>query len=214
MRYSNRVVEANRPAADSQAAELVKLRTEAKALRQKVDELRKQVAEHVQWRPAQAQSSASPSSSVASAVVSDATSEAYRIDLYKLACAAPHSLPLTNNLTMNDARNLSRALRLYAREHQGEIPADFGQAALYFETNREPPHASEFELVFQGSMQDLTNVPEQAVALIRERQPWPTPSGQWARVYIMAGLEEKVVESADNFQSWEADHLIPPLSGP
>ncbi len=68
---------------------------------------------------------------------------------------------------------------------------------------------SQFEIVYQGSYNELTNVPLQAVALIRERQPWPTPGGKWARIYIMAG-EIEIVESDDNFQSWEAAHIIPP----
>jgi tellurite resistance-related uncharacterized protein len=70
--------------------------------------------------------------------------------------------------------------------------------------------SSDFELVFQGSKKELTNVPEQAVALLRERQAWQTPSGKWARIYVMAGGEVKVVESDGSFQSWEAAHVIPP----
>lgn len=70
---------------------------------------------------------------------------------------------------------------------------------------------SEFEIVFRGTLDDLTNVPEQAVVLIRERQPWPTPGGKWARLYVMANGEISVVESDDNFQSWEAAHVIPPV---
>ena len=69
---------------------------------------------------------------------------------------------------------------------------------------------SKFEMVYQGSYNELTNVPWQEVALIRERQAWPTPSGKWARIYVTANGEVKVVESDDNFQSWEAEHLIPP----
>jgi hypothetical protein len=80
-----------------------------------------------------------------------------------------------------------------------------------------PPHKQqesflirEFEMVYQGSSNELTNVPWQAVALIRERQAWPTPGGKWARIYVMASGEIEIVESADNFQSWEAAHIIPP----
>ena len=71
---------------------------------------------------------------------------------------------------------------------------------------------SEFEMVYQGSLKELTSIPDQVVALLRERQAWPTPRGKWARIYVMANGFVKVVESDDNFQSWDAEHIIPPPS--
>ena len=68
---------------------------------------------------------------------------------------------------------------------------------------------SEFEMVYQGSYNELTNVPWQEVALIRERQAWLTPSGKRARIYVMTSGEIAIVESDDNFQSWEAEHIVP-----
>jgi len=47
-------------------------------------------------------------------------------------------------------------------------------------------------------------------SLIRERSPWTAPSGKSARVYGMGDGSSQVVEADDNFQSWEAIHLIPP----
>jgi hypothetical protein len=111
---------------------------------------------------------------------------------------------------MRDARNLSRAVRFYAREHQGEFPSAFDEAADYYEKDEPLPRTSDFELVFQGSTKDLASIPEQAVALLRERQSWPTPGGKSARIYVMVGGDVRVVESEDNFQSWEAEHVIPP----
>jgi hypothetical protein len=74
----------------------------------------------------------------------------------------------------------------------------------------ESPLPSGFEMVYEGSTNELTNVPWQEVALIRERQPWPTPGGKWARIYVTAHGEIEIVESDDNFQSWEAEHIVPP----
>ena len=65
-------------------------------------------------------------------------------------------------------------------------------------------------MVYQGSFNEFTNIPDQAVALIRERQPWPTPRGKSARIYVMANGFVRIVEADDNFQSWEAEHIIPP----
>ncbi len=55
------------------------------------------------------------------------------------------------------------------------------------------------------------------VALIREREPWLTPEGNWARVYGYADGWSEIVQPydpEDNFQSWEAAHVIPPPDFP
>lgn len=212
-RLSNRVSEPN--TAEDQTTELTKLRTKAEALREQTDGRRLAADQSQSWTPQSASSlNSATGSSVSSHVVSDSDSEEYRVELYRLACAAPHSYPLTNNWTMDDARNLGWAVRKYAREHQGEFPSDFDQAADYYRKDKPLPRTSDFELVFQGSRNELANVPEQAIALLRERQAWQTSSGKWARIYVMAGGDVKVVESDDGFQSWEAEHVIPPpLSG-
>ena len=213
-RLSNLVAQASRVSAEDASAELLKLRSEVEALRKQTNELGRHRAEERQWRPSDSDSStrSKTSSSVAAEVVSDSDSEEYRVQLYRMASAAPHSPPLTNDRTTGDARNLSSALRKYAREHQGEFPTNFDEAASYYYKDEPLPRTSEFELVYQGSLNELTNVPPQAVALIRERQAWPTPRGKWARVYVMVEGNVKVVESDDNFQSWEAAHVLPPLS--
>jgi hypothetical protein len=90
-----------------------------------------------------------------------------------------------------------------------DLVADKGESGAP-PKQQESSRLSEFEMVYQGSYNELTNVPWQEVALIRERQAWPTPSGKWARIYVTADGDVKVVESDDNFQSWEAEHIIPP----
>ena len=90
-----------------------------------------------------------------------------------------------------------------------DLVADKGESATPPE-QQVSSRLSEFEMVYQGSYNELTNVPWQEVALIRERQAWPTPSGKWARIYVSASGEIEIVESDDNFQSWEAEHIIPP----
>ncbi len=90
-----------------------------------------------------------------------------------------------------------------------DLVADKGESATP-PKQQESSRISEFEMVYQGSYNELTNVPWQEVALIRERQAWPTPGGKWARIYVMANGEASVVESDDNFQPWEAEHIIPP----
>jgi len=121
---------------------------------------------------------------------------------------------------LNDARALTAALRKYADEHEGAFPFNLEQIGPYLPKPSEadsPPWANaplsgtnDFHLVFQGSQTDLTNIPPRRVALIRERQPWLTPDGKWARVYGYADGAASPVESDDNFQSWDAQHIIPP----
>ena len=66
-----------------------------------------------------------------------------------------------------------------------------------------------FEIVYQGSLDQLKNIPLGSVALIRDRQAWLAPSGKMAKVYGMADGSGLIVESDDNFQSWEAEHILP-----
>jgi hypothetical protein len=121
---------------------------------------------------------------------------------------------------LNDARVLTAALRQYANEHQGRFPLSLDQVASYFPKPLEPDSPSwmnaplsgtnDFELVFQGAQSDLTNVPPRRVALARERQPWPTADGKFGRVYGYADGAASTVIADDNFQSWDAQHIIPP----
>jgi len=121
---------------------------------------------------------------------------------------------------LNDARAITEALRKYADEHEGEFPTNLDQVTPYLPKDLEadsPPWANapltgtnDFEIVYQGSRDDLSNIPPRRVALIRERQPWLTPDGKWARVYGYADGAASPVESDDNFQSWDSRHIIPP----
>ena len=109
-----------------------------------------------------------------------------------------------------DAVIVSSVICKYARNHQGQFPSSLDQIAPYL--LREPglTGTNEFEIVYQGSLDQLTNVPLQSVAVIRDRQSWQAPSGKMAKVYGMAGGIGQIVESEDNFQSWEAEHIIEP----
>jgi hypothetical protein len=113
----------------------------------------------------------------------------------------------------NDATSLIWCLGEYARDHQGQLPSSLEQIASYLSKAPFPlTGTNEFEIVCQGSFYDLTNTPQGAVALIRERQAWLAPNGKWARVYGLAGGGPKTVVTGDNFQSWEAGHILPPPS--
>lgn len=122
---------------------------------------------------------------------------------------------------LNDARALTAALRKYADEHGGAFPLSLELTGPYLPEPLEtdsPPWANaplsgtnDFEILYEGFQDDLTNIPPRRVALIRERQPWQNPEGKWKRVYGYADGAAEIVESDDNFQSWDAQHIIPPI---
>jgi hypothetical protein len=214
-RLSNLVLRTNSPSKDrtpqDYTAELSKLRAEAEALRQQTNELAKQVAENRRTRPLPNMPMPDRGGSGHSdMVVSSSDSKEYKEQLYRVGAASPHSGPF-NIDARKDAQNLGHAVHKYAAEHAGEVPTSFDQTApQHFIESYRVPNASEYDIVYRGSLNDLTNIPRQAVALVREREPWPTPAGKLGRIYVMANGFVKIVESDDNFQSWEAEYIVPP----
>jgi len=122
---------------------------------------------------------------------------------------------------LNDARALTAALRKYADEHQGEFPLNLDQVGAYLPkaleadsppwANAPPTATKDFEIVYQGSLDKLQGIPRGTVAVIRDQQTWEGPDGKMMRVYGMADGVGQTVGSDDNFQSWEAKHIISPL---
>jgi hypothetical protein len=98
----------------------------------------------------------------------------------------------------------------YAEHHDGQFPTSFDQASQYFPKKGWDPNAvGEFEIVYTGTMEAVKDLPSMEVPLVRERQAWPGPDGtEMERVYGFMGGMSMTVESEDNFQSWEAAHLI------
>jgi len=207
-RLSNQIVQANAGSAEraDRAAELAQLRARVEALRQQTNQLAglsKQLAEERRSEGTQFFHTG------------DFNLLEHNHETMFTVAGGPRE---TGKL--NDARALTAALRRYADEHRGEFPLDLDPVGLYLPEPLEtdsPPWANaplsetnDFEIVYQGSQNDLSNIPPRRVALIRERRPWLTPEGKWARVYGYADGAASIVESDDNFQSWDAQHLIPP----
>ena len=206
-RLSNLIIQAKTSSTerDDRTAELARLRAKVEALRQQTNqlaELPKQLAEKRLLAGAQAFYSG------------DFNLLEHNHESAITFAGGPRA---TGKL--NDARALTAALRKYTDERQGEFPLHLDQVASYLPKAMEadsPPWANtplsgtnDFEIVYQGSQNDLSNIPPRRVALIRERQPWLTPDGKWSRVYGYADGAASIVESDDNFQSWDAQHIIP-----
>jgi hypothetical protein len=128
--------------------------------------------------------------------------------------------PKADNSKLNDARGFTAAMRRYANENQGVFPSTLDQVTAYLPqplSSNSPDWANapvsgtnDFEIVYQGGTNDLGNIPPRRVALLRERQPWLTPDGKWARTYAFADGGAEIVVSDDHFQSWDALHVVPP----
>lgn len=201
---SNLVIQTktNSARADDRTVELAQLRAKVKALRQQTNQLATQLAENRRRAGAEFFSRGD-----------------FNLVDHDHESAITFAGGPREPGKLNDARALTAALRKYADEHQGEFPLSLDQVAPYLPKALEadsPPWVNapltgtnDFEIVYQGSQNALTNIPPRRVALIRERMPWLTPDGKWARVYGAADGAASTVVSDDNFQSWDAQHIIP-----
>jgi hypothetical protein len=171
-------------------SELSNLRAEVKSLRQKTNEL----AMLLKLRT----SPPSPQSDSPAGYLSGATLD-----------AMPELVR-----SREDTRKVASAILTYTLQHEGRVPSDLsavtgelqkittgiGQAAV--ET------LESFEIVYHGSLADLSGIPNGAVAVVRYPGIWAAPDGRAVRIYGMLDGHPKVVTSDDNFRSWEATHVV------
>lgn len=108
-----------------------------------------------------------------------------------------------------DVLLLTQAVLSHAWENQNRLPTSLDDIIAGL-----PPGAGPFngtnrvELVYRGSLDDLKGVPGGSVAILRDQRIWTAPSGNQARVYGMSNGSSQIVESDDDFKSWEAAHLV------
>jgi hypothetical protein len=187
-RMSNQLAGIAVPSQASHSAEIAKLRAEAEALQKQTNELAKQS----QFHPAL--KSKHPVSKP------DNHSPEYWQQFQQAAG--------TKSI---DALYLASAMLDYAEDHHNQYPSSLDQIAPYLaKENRTLSGTNQFEIVFQGSSDQLNGIPWNSIAVVRETQTWLTPDGRPARVYGMIAGSGQIVNSDDNFQSWEAEHVISP----
>jgi RNA polymerase sigma factor (sigma-70 family) len=97
----------------------------------------------------------------------------------------------------------------YAQQNQDQCPTNFDQALSFLpdkareQTNLGP---DQFEIVYQGSLKDLTN--GQSLIVIREREA-VAGNGGWWRAYGFADGHSELHKAEDgNFEPWEAKHFV------
>ncbi|MCC7376376.1 MAG: sigma-70 family RNA polymerase sigma factor [Verrucomicrobiales bacterium] len=112
-----------------------------------------------------------------------------------------------------------RAFYMYASENDDRFPETFADAAKHFQADEQNPAVSvldpnRFEIVFKGSLKDLTN-PSRTI-VIREREPFTTTSKATGakvqqRAYAFADGHSEIHAAPDgNFEAWEREHLWTP----
>lgn len=181
---SNLVAQASASLEDH-SAEVIKLRREAEALKQQTNDLGRAGEKSHKSRVALSPDSYTPE---------------YYEQLYQMAGSKP-----------TEARDLGAAFQSYAMDHQNQSPSNLDQLAPYLaKENRSLSGSNQFEIIYQGSLDNLQGIPRESVAVVREQQPWPGPDGKMRRLYGMMGGVGQIVEADDNFQSWEAKHVISP----
>ena len=181
-RLSNLVGQANSSLGQEQSRELLKLRGEVGVLKGQLA-----AAATVQERTKRA---------------SQAKAEADPVEQQKQMAIAK----------MGYTKGWMLAFMQYADQNQGQFPTNFDQAASFLsdeakgQTNLWP---DQFEIVYHGSLNELTN--PQTIVVIREKEAWQTLDGGWVRDYTFADGHSEIHKAADgNFQTWEAQHMIPP----
>jgi RNA polymerase sigma factor (sigma-70 family) len=112
---------------------------------------------------------------------------------------------------------LALALREYAADHQGQFPTNFEQAASFVSArlkNETNFTTSQFEIVYRGSETSLSKFAQPgSILLSKEKNPWKTAAGQWAKVYAFCDAGCVALSAADgNFEDWEKQHTVLPES--
>lgn len=195
VRLSNWVHQAERAQtlSEEQRRELLKLRGEVGILKRQLTEIAK--------TPVQPPSMTAPANSLQTETPMDPAEEERQKTLRRQQLIAK----------MGYAKNWMLAFREYAQKNQGQLPDRFDLAASLLPERAQDETllaTNQFEIVFQGDVNRLTNV--QSIVVLRESQSQPYPSGGFARTYGFAdGHSEVRKEEVDDFSAWEAQHIIP-----
>jgi RNA polymerase sigma factor (sigma-70 family) len=200
VRLSNLLAQANgSQLSKEQLSELMKLRGEVGLLRRQTNELGKLREENRRLQ-------ASLAKAAGSAAQSENDSEADRQRQEALAKQQFIS-------KMGYARNWVLAFHEYAGAHQGQFPGNFGQAETFLPDQAKDETllaTNQFEIMYQGSLNAITN--PAAIIVLRESESQPVLTGGQVRTYGFADGHSEVHKTDDgNFEPWERQHMILPV---
>jgi RNA polymerase sigma factor (sigma-70 family) len=111
---------------------------------------------------------------------------------------------------LNVAKQLMLGWLMYADDNGNQVARSLDQLEPYL---RSSTATNQFELLFQGSWQDITN-PSQTI-VVREKQSRQGPDGSWQRAYGFADGHSELHRASDgDFAAWEKQHTFsPPPAG-
>jgi membrane protein implicated in regulation of membrane protease activity len=169
--------------AEGTSQELARLRRETEALRQKTNSLAMLRAPKGKQQPAVAEKAKTPLQEKEESIAK-----------------------------LNYSRDWLLAFMLYSQEHQGRFPTNFDDAAGFLREqtkNQADVTSDQFEIVFQGVREKLTNAAN--VIVLREKEPRQSSYGNWLRAYAFADGHSEIHSEADgNFEAWEKRRMITP----
>jgi type II secretory pathway pseudopilin PulG len=113
----------------------------------------------------------------------------------------------TSDSRLNNAKLYCTGMILYAVDNQQHYPTNLVQTLPYLrQANLTPSSPDQFEILYRGSMDDLTNSIVSRIIVIRSKS-WQDQDGNWERIYGFAdGHCETQSQPNDNFDRWENLH--------
>ena len=110
------------------------------------------------------------------------------------------------------------ALRTYAIQHQGQFPASLQEAVPFLQEDLSAEQkaqtiaaADDYEVFYHGRIEDMTNPPPESTIVMREKVPWQTSQGAWAKNYFLGNGSGTLHTEADgHFENWEALRIPKP----
>jgi hypothetical protein len=121
-----------------------------------------------------------------------------------------------SNTRMHNAMRWGYALTTYAQAREAKIPGNLQEISSFIgpedftaEQKAEIGRtADQFEVLYHGRLEDMTNPPPEGAILLREKEAWQTTSGEWARVYIYGNGHGTIhTDPTGRFESWEAPRI-------
>jgi type II secretory pathway pseudopilin PulG len=104
---------------------------------------------------------------------------------------------------LNNAKLYCAGMILYAVDNQQHYPTNLVQTLPYLrQANLTPNSPDQFEILYRGSMDELSNSVVSRIIVIRSKS-WQDQDGNWERIY---GFADGHCETQSQLNRWENQH--------
>ena len=108
---------------------------------------------------------------------------------------------------MSDAKQGILALIMFASDNTNQYPANLDQAANYMRNDYMKVVESNFDFINPGSTTNVVHSAE--TILLKEKEPWQGPGGDWMKIYGFADGHVEVHKGLNgNFDNFEKEHTV------